>query len=317
MNFKRACLCAAVIATVSSCHGMGGLPSPTPPSSPTASSIAHATASASLAPPTETLSLVTPPPQDVPLIVQRLTAPDGQWDAESSFEFLEGGAAFRVRLAVRNRDQSVEWVPVDYTQKGIGYIYPALRYWAPDSHHFYYFNMPTPDGCGDFYPVEDEWIALSVADGSLSTLTLPDGRGHTISPDGQTMVYATSSPPYGLIFRNILASTEQFLPLPPPKHDATEVQAGGSVWSPDGSSLALSVAYGDSCRDDPLSFSVVRIDNLPNPSLVPLVEGSHKLLRLVRWETSDRILVKDWDNDSWWIDTRGGLPVQAPETQRP
>ncbi len=64
-------------------------------------------------------------------------------------------------------------MPGDYSQKGIGYIYPALRYWSPDSRFFYHFDMPVPDGCGGFYPVESEWKMLDVENGALSALPLP------------------------------------------------------------------------------------------------------------------------------------------------
>jgi hypothetical protein len=210
-----------------------------------------------------------------------MISPSGEWDAESSFEFLAGDAGYRVKLTVRKQDGSLEWTPVDYTQDGVGYIYPALRWWSPDSHTFYYFNMSTPDGCGDFYPVENEWVALNVEDGSLSSLSLPQGRGHTISPDGRLMVYASTTPPHSLIFRNLLDATEDIVPLPPPKNEVLDVQTGGAVWSPDGSSLALSVAYGDSCEDDPQSFSVLRVDDPSSPRLFPLVQDSPKLIRLI------------------------------------
>ena len=309
MDIKGIGLCVTALVVIASCGGPR--PSATLPSSPSPSPVHQPTPSPSIPLVAPTLSLLTPPPPEVTLDSRHMTSPSGEWDAESSFEFLEGGAAFRVKLVVRKEDGSVEWTPVDYTQDGIGYIYPALRWWSPDSQSFYYFNMPTPDGCGDFYPVENEWIALSVEDGSLSTLTLPKGRGHTISPDGRTMIYASTTPPYVLIFLARLDSTEQVLPLPPPTAEVFDVQAGGAVWSPDGSSLALSVAYGDSCRDDPQSFSVLRIDDPSHPTLIPLIQGSPKLIRLLRWDPSGLILVRDWNGYSWWMDSRTGNPTEA------
>jgi hypothetical protein len=251
------------------------------------------------------------------VVSRHITSPNGEWDAESSFEFLEGGASFRVKLVVRKEDGSLEWTPVDYTQDGIGYVSPVPRWWSPDSRTFYYFNMWNPDGCGDFYPLEDTWAAINVDDGSTSTLSLPEGRGVTISPDGRTMIYATTSPPYGLVFSDRVDSTEQFLALPPPADEVFDVQAGGAVWSPDGSSLALSVAYGDSCKDDPQSFSVLRIDNPLHPSLFPLVHGNTDLIRLLRWDSSNLILVRDWNGYSWWMDSHTGATTEAPPTTGP
>lgn len=316
MTFKRISLCIAFLMALTSCSGTGGLPSPTTAVSATSSLTSQPLPTATLAP-TVTRSLVTPPPPEATLISQLMTSPDGQWDAEASFEYLEGGASFRVRLAVRKTDGASEWVPVDYTLEGIGYTYPTLRHWSPDSRYFHYFNMPVGDGCGDFYPEENEWAILDVADGTLSTLPLPVGRGHTISPDGRIMIYTSLTAPYRLHFRDISTSTEQVLPLPPPEDETLEVQAGGTVWSPDGASFALSVAYGDSCEGKPLSFSVLRVDDPSHPVLRPLVEHSDKLLRLIRWETNDRILVKDWNNYSWWIDAQTGQAVPAPEHQGP
>ncbi|HSB89890.1 MAG TPA: hypothetical protein VLD63_07695 [Anaerolineales bacterium] len=309
MRLNHVVVCASVLAVLASCSGPRPSPSPTeaPTIAPTESPPPPA-----LPPATETPSLVTPQPTQASLIRQVLASPDGEWNAEASFEFLDGGASFRVRLVVRKIDGSVEWTPVDYTQTGIGYSYPALRWWAPDSRTFYYFNMATPDGCGDFYPIEDEWIALDVADGSQAPFPLPEGRGHTVSPDGETMIYASTSSPYRLVFRDLGTGTERLLPLPPPDNQNQEVQAGGAVWSPDGLSFALSVAYGDSCAELPLRFSVLRVDRLSDPSFLPLVKGSRRLLRLIRWDPSGPILVKDWDDYSWWIDSLTGEPVPAP-----
>jgi hypothetical protein len=309
MRLYHVAVRVSVLAVLVACSG----PSPSP-SATTASFIAPTETHPPpvLPPATETPSLITPQPTQASLIRQVLASPDGDWNAEASFEFLEGGASFRVRLVVRRVDGSAEWTPVDYTQRGIGYSYPALRWWAPDSRTFYYFNMATPDGCGDFYPIEDQWVALDVTDGSMSPFPLPEGRGHTVSPDGRTMIYASAGSPYRLILRDLGSGTERFLPLPPPDDQNQEVQAGGAVWSADGLSLALSVAYGDSCAEGPLHFSVLRVDQLSDPSFLPLVVGSRKLLRLIRWDPSGPILVRDWDNYSWWIDSQTGEPVPAP-----
>lgn len=303
--------CASVLAMLASCSG--ARPSPSPTEAPIIGSTETHPPPA-VPPATDTPSFITPQPTQASLIRQVLASPDGEWNAESSFEFLDDGASFRVRLVVRKIEGSVEWTPVDYTQTGIGYSYPALRWWAPDSHTFYYFNMGTPDGCGDFYPIEDEWVALDVADGSQSPFSLPEGRGHTISPDGRIMIYASAGSPYRLIFRDLGTGTEWLLLLPPPDDQNQEVQAGGAVWSPDGLSFALSVAYGDSCAERPLHFSVLRVDKLSDPSFLTLVERSRKLLRLIRWDPSGPILVKDWDNYSWWIDSQTGEPVPAPDS---
>lgn len=302
----------ALLVAAASCQTAQPPATASPTPSETAPDMPPATKVPSRPAPTRTVSLVTPPPSEITLTMQSLPSPDGLWSAESSFEQLEGDAGFRVRLVVRKLDGTAEWVPVDYTQDGLGYVYPALRYWSPDSRTVAYFNMPTPDGCGDFYPEEDQWAVLDVLDGSLSNLPLPPGRGHTISPDGGTMIFATNIPPYGLRFRDTQSGEEGFLPFPPAAEDSLEIQAGGWVWSPDGASAALSIAYGDSCGDPgSLSFSVVRIDDLMTPSVVPLIEGPN-LVRLERWEAPHHILARDWGGYSWWMDSRTGETVPAP-----
>lgn len=316
-SWRRLALAALGATALASCGAppepLSSAPSPVPPTP------VPPTLSASVVvPPKVTASpnprdLITPRPPESAVSRQTLVSPDGQWEAESSFEQLENDGGARIRLVVRRTDGSREWSPVDYNLDGLGYIYPALRAWSPDSRAFYYFNMSTPDGCGDFYPVEDQWTVLDVEDGSLSSWPLPDGRGHTLSPDGQTLIYATTSPPFGLNIQDVRSGAEMFLALPPPPADPTELQAGGAVWSPDGASLALSIAYGDSCGAEPLSFSVVRIDDPGSPSLTPLIEYSPDLIRLVGWETSERILVRDWNAYSWWIDAVSGNTTQGPE----
>jgi hypothetical protein len=230
--------------------------------------------------------------------------------AEASFEFLDEG--YRVRLSIRSTEGDREWNPVDYTGDGLGYVYPALRHWSADSRYFHYLNKPVPDGCGDFYPIEAEWTVIDVEDGSLSSLSLPEGRGHTASPDGLTLVYQGLDPPFALRFRNTVDNSEVVLPLPPSPAEEQVVQAGGAVWSPDGSSLAISLAYGDACGDGPLSFAVVRLDDPSKPRLSTLIAQSPKLLHLQQWDPSGRILVTDWDSSSWWIDSTTGEIVSAP-----
>jgi hypothetical protein len=317
MNCLRIWLCATLLTTLASCAKTPELPTATPGSRASPTQIPQPEPSVTTTPSPDPASLVTPRPESVTLSRQILPSPDGEWIAEASFEHLNDGESYRVRLAVGRSDGAVWWTPVDYTQSGLGYTYPALRYWSPDSRTFYFFNMQTPDGCSDFYPIEDEWNALNVEDGSLTTLPLPDGRGHTISPDGTVMVYASARPPYGLHFRNTLTSTEEFLRLPVDEVDTREVQAGGIVWSPDGGAFALSVAYGDSCKPDALSFSILRVEDPAHPVFIPLIEESPKLIRMTIWDPSGRILARDWNGDSWWMDAQNGKIATAPDTYVP
>lgn len=319
VNTRTMLLRLAFLGALVSCARQAGSPSPIAGLSTAAPSLTpDPTLRQTLPPSLQTLDLITPPSPEITFVRQVLPSPDGQWLAQASFEFLDSGAAFRVRLAVRKSDGSVEWTPVDYTQRGLGYNYPALRSWSPDSRFFYYFNMPIPDGCGDFYPIESEWSVLDVTTGALSALSVPVGRGHTISPDARTMVYASASPPYNLHFHSTVDFSEQLIPLPLGATEGEAIQAGGAVWSPDGSSFVLSVAYGDPCGEEPLSFSIVRVDDVSGPVLYTLIDGSRKLLRVLLWDPSNRILVRDWNDYSWWIDSLTGqtVPAPAPEAQQ-
>jgi hypothetical protein len=259
-------------------------------------------------------ALITPRPGFVARTAQQMTSPDGLWLAEASFEHLDGGAAgFRVRLTIREANDAVVWEPVNYTQDGLGYVYPALRAWSPDSRTFYYYNMQNPDGCGDFYPIEEAWVGVSVADGSSSTLVLPTGRGHSLSPDGTTLVYASASPPYAIHIRALETLKESILILPRAEEGPDGVQAGGVAWSPDGKSFAFTAAYGDPCAFEGLSFSILRVDDGAQPSLAVLIGESSKLLRIRKWPTQEKLLIEDWDGYSWWIDAERGGITSAPE----
>src|SRR3989304_400626 len=119
--------------------------------------------------PPPTPSLITPAPTPSAMTAQSMASPDNDWRATASFENLQDG--FRVRLLVTAHDGTA-WSPIDIAGDGVGYTYPSLKYWSPDSRYFFFAERVAGGSC-DFFPIEDHWKRLDVRTGKLDDYPLP------------------------------------------------------------------------------------------------------------------------------------------------
>lgn len=257
---------------------------------------------------TPTPGLITPAPAEGTFADQSVDSPDGEWTALPQIELLSDG--YQISLQVFKKDKSVVWKPVDYKGEGLGYSFPTPKHWSSDSRYFYYVDQEVVDGCGEFFPVEKAWKRLDTQTGEVDAIDLPLGRGHAYSPDDSMLAYTTAETPLQLVIQELQSEEEQLIPLLPDVQYQVNAQGGKIVWSPEGDALILAAATGNIC-DDPLPtfylFSLQITDMRP----VSLYEGKD-YIRPLEWDTSGKILVKDWNSKSWWIDAVSGKITTAP-----
>lgn len=256
---------------------------------------------------TPTPRLITPAPPEGTFTDQSMVSPDGLWTALPSFETLSDG--YQVSLRVFNKNKSVVWTPVDYKGEGLGYLAPTPKRWSADSRYFYYAETTVSDGCSDFFPLEDSWKQLDILTGMVTPFELPAGRGHQFSPDETLLAYTAAVPPLELVVRDMAAQTEKRVVLLPAE-TAEDVQGGRILWSPTGDEVILAVQVGKVCEGQKPAYYLLVV-HLEDMKVRTMNTGEDYLFPLA-WDTSGKILVKDWNSKSWWIDAATGEITTAP-----
>lgn len=261
---------------------------------------------------TSTTLLKTPPPTVNPsysLQVDVIESPNHEWIAQTTFE-QEIYKEYHVTFTVSRKDGTKVWTLIDYWGDGEGYTYAQLHQWSNDSQYSYFTGDRIAGGGCDFFPVDSKWQQLNVNTGQVTDFLLPLGRGHAISPDESTIAYASPDASLHLSLYDIQSGQEEKVPLPiDPNPKAA--QAGNIIWTPDGSAVILSIATGDACNSARPNFYLMRVE-INSLDTIDLVGNSTDLLRPLRFEPPNHLLVRDWNGYTWWIDATSGKPIGAP-----
>jgi hypothetical protein len=251
-------------------------------------------------------TLKTPPPTVNPsysLQVEVMESPDHEWIAQTTFE-QEIFKGYHVQFTVSRKDGTKTWTIMDYREDGVGYTYSQLHQWSNDSQYLYFTRDRVAGGGCDFFPVDSQWQRLHVDTGQVNDFLLPLGRGHAISPDGSTIVYASPDAPLYLSLYDIQSGQEEKVPLPIDPNQKT-AQAGDILWTPDGRAVLLSIATGDACSSSRPNFYLMRVE-INTRKIIELVGNSQDLLRPLRLEQPNHVLIRDWNGYTWCIDATSG-----------
>lgn len=270
----------------------------------------HTPAKTALATPTTFLR--TPPPTVDPsysLQVNAIESPNREWIAQTTFE-QETNKEYHVKFTVSRKDGTKVWTLIDYWGDGEGYTYSQLHQWSNDSQYFYFTGDRIAGGGCDFFPVDSKWQRLDANTGQVTDFLLPLGRGHAISPDESTIAYASPDAPLHLFLYDIQSGQEEKVPLPIDPNPKT-AQAGDIIWTPDGSAVILPIATGDACTSARPNFYLMRVE-INSLDTIDLVGNSKDLLRPLRFEPPNHLLIRDWNGYTWWIDATSGKPIGAP-----
>lgn len=261
---------------------------------------------------TSTLDLKTPPPTVNPsrsLQVESLESSNRQWIAQTTFE-QDIHKDYHIQFTVSRNDGTKTWTILDYWGDGVGYKYAQLHQWSNDSQYIYFTDNRIAGGGCDFFPVDSKWQRLNVETGQVTDFPLPPGRGHAISPDESTIAYVSLEPPLNLSLHSIQGGQKQkvFLPIDP---NLEAAQAGDILWTPDGRAVILSIATGDACNSSSLNFYLMGVE-IHSLDIIELVGHSKDLLRPLRFELPNHLLVRDWNGYTWWMDATSGETTAAP-----
>ena len=254
----------------------------------------------------------TPPPTVNPaysLQVESQESPNREWLAQTTFE-QEIYVGYHIQFTVARKDGTKTWTIMDHSGDGVGYKYAQLHQWSNDSKYFYFSGDRIAGGGCDFFPVDSKWQRLNVDTGQITDFILPPGRGHAIAPDESTIAYASPATPLHIALHDVQSGQEQKILLPiDPKIEAA--QAGDILWTPDGRAVILSMATGDGCNSSKLDFYLMRVD-ISSGNIIELAGRSKDLLRPLRLEPPNHLLIRDWNGYTWWVDATNGKPIAAP-----
>ena len=229
------------------------------------------------------------------------TSPDGKWIAEGRAKIGTGiivgdNELYYVQLTVVSEDQSTQWILIDEVDNyGLGYTIPQVLHWSPDGHYLYYTNRPRIDGCGLFVTASDLW-QVDLADGEI-TQVFPEGaQSYSFSPDGNQLAMMTWSTPPELVIHKLPSGEQQVITL-----DFDD--AGAMVWSPDGDTIAMTIA-NKPCHPGWAQGILLLDMNTLTPTVI--LEPDERLLQTTDWPETGKIILKDREDALYWINTISG-----------
>jgi len=207
---------------------------------------------------------------------------------------------YRVRLAVSTADHMTEWVIRDETLRyGMGYSIPQPFHWTVDGRYFYYTDAFFPDGCAIFVNGFNLY-RLDLTDGTSAEIVPPGAWWVSLSPDEKTAAYVLwNGTDLEIVTRDTASLEEQRGTF-----DPVYTQGGAIIWSPDGKSLALTLASRP-CEPPDWTQSIIRLD-ITTLSQRLLFQANEPLLRTVEWPEPNTILLADEDGNTWTMNANTG-----------
>lgn len=261
--------------------------------------------------PTATIVLPSSKKPDSPLDLSQMsvdewasTSPDGRWAAVGLVAFpkenVDEQLAY-VRLVIFNTDGKIHWTIIDKWQElDLGFPIPAPLKWSQDGKHFYFTHRVTPEGGCTFVYLTD-LQRVNLEDGSVDELLPQSGLGMALSPDESRVAYYFGGE-RGLILRDLVTGEEQEAKIDPGKN----FDVGSILWSPDGKSLALTLAINP-CMGiaDPSktvwaeSTSILLVDAKTLQQKV-LVKEDPRLFTIWEWKEPGKITITDGKENALW-----------------
>ncbi len=250
----------------------------------------------------DTPSAVTPTPDLADFEQQEwsYTSPDGNWIALTLAAYPKAGstaAGIYTQLKVSSTDGAAEWVIVDrWSGGGLGYTIPQPLLWSRDGQYLCCTNRPVTDGCGLFVDASDLW-KVNLRSGSVVDIMPSSGSTLSLSPD-ETVVAYIRWRGRALVIRDLLSGKERQAQLNPGKPFA----AGHIIWSPDGTTLLLTLALQPCSGNWAESTSIVRVQ-VPSLEQTTAIREDERLFITAEWSAPDRVLLKDKEGEYWWMDS--------------
>jgi hypothetical protein len=271
---------------------------------------------------------ITPPPATSETFTESVS-PDGRWMAQYSFKNLDDGGHHKLlQIFQLDGDWKLKWTLLDEVESGIGGSEPIFHGWDTDVGYFFYSFRHQVGGNCEFFSVPDTtWERLNLISGQIDEFPLPFGYEHARSPAGDLLAYITYDPELALVIHDSSSQEEKRIDLPVDRLGPGEKAAGGLAWDPGGSSLILTLSAGTLCDQESPDFALVRL-NVQTQEVI-WQENIDSLVTAQLWHPSGKILLKDWNGYTWWINAASGkitsavpaaptataLPLTQPEIQ--
>jgi Tol biopolymer transport system component len=237
------------------------------------------------------------PPADTTTWQSSLTG--GDWVAEAMAVFPNEGGDYYRELVVSRLDQSLSWTLVQETELwALGYSLPVPLHFTQDGRYLYFTHRVTPDGCGLFAGGSD-LQQVDLATGQINEIPATAGVGQALSPDDATLALVRRTPETtSLVLHDLLSGQEREMTLA----EGNALQAGRLVWSPDGSSVVLTLAH-EPCAAG-WAHSIVQVD-ITTLTLTTLVEKDERRFWSTEW-AENKIRLEDVQGNGWWLSLESG-----------
>lgn len=235
-----------------------------------------------------------------------VTSPDSSWTVQVQVAYpitkdgITIGDEYSVNLAVFRPDGSQRWQLVDeWRPFGLGYTLPSQFHWSQDGQFLFFTEHGTPDGCPTIFGFDCGLYRVNLEDGTMSNLAGSGCGAARAAPSGATFA----------ILRNKLvevwasdgSDSRSYPFMEASQLDRTsDWQAGGLVWSVDGTRLLMTIIH-DTCSQGGASSSILALD-LESAEVTVLVERSENEYLTIDWPEADKILLQDSSGLRFWLD---------------
>jgi hypothetical protein len=253
---------------------------------------------------------ITPPPATTETFTESVSA-DGRWMAQYSLENLGEGRHHKLLKIFQMDDGwTLKWTLLDEVEFAIVDSEPIFHGWDTEVGYFFFsFSYQVGGNCEFFSVAHTTWQRLDLITGQIDDFSLPFGHEHAISPVGNRLAYITYDPELALVIHDLSSLEEKRIDLPLDTLTAGKKAAGGLVWDAGGRSLVLTLSTGTLCDQERPKFALVRL-NVQSQE-VTWQEHIDTLVTAQLWHPSGKILLRDWNGYTWWINSASGRIASA------
>jgi dipeptidyl aminopeptidase/acylaminoacyl peptidase len=223
----------------------------------------------------------------IPLVV---SSPDGKWLVERTVAFAKEDQpssednvwrTFYVKMVVRSADGRFLWNIVDrWERETVDTAVPYPQWWSRDGRYLYY-TYRLGGMCSPFQYTGSGLYRLNLEQGAVDEI-LPGGiRALFLSPDEQMIAWTWMGE---IHLYDLVSGQERSAVIMPP------VAPARIIWSPDGQTMALTLAH-NACD---------RVDEADSTSIL-LVDVQTLAAQQVLWQDSRRLVAWEWPESGWLI----------------
>jgi hypothetical protein len=251
-----------------------------------------------------------PDPATLELVDEMIVeSPDGRWQAiarHTEPTMLNEMEQFYGSLQVT--DGQTTWEPVaEWRNYGLGYSFPAVYRWSPDSRYLYFTNLVLPDGC-TLHASGEGLYRLDVASGAVTEI-LPSSKtlNFSLSPDESTVAYTFHNGQQTVfVARDVNRGVESSVSISETDGSARATEI---VWSADGKTAVVALVH-DACLPDQ-SSSIIRV-GVPAMEATSLVDQDSRQFSIAGWSNSAGKVIRlaDKDGNIWLLDAVTGKLAQ-------